>query len=100
MGKDHEKMVDKLLDTTKQEEEEEEGDDMLEDASEVALNKIVLGEKITAIEFHDVSFSYPSRPGICVLEQVSFDLQHHGITALVGRSGSGKVDDRFDNYLL
>ncbi|KAF7189265.1 ABC multidrug transporter MDR5 [Pseudocercospora fuligena] len=42
------------------------------------------------IEFHQVDFSYPSRPEIVVLDTVSFECVPNGVTALVGTSGSGK----------
>lgn len=41
-------------------------------------------------EFKDVSFTYPSRPEITVLENVSFSIAPNKHTALVGLSGSGK----------
>lgn len=42
------------------------------------------------IEIHNVSFSYPARPDIPVLKNVSFDIPANKVTALVGASGSGK----------
>ncbi len=42
------------------------------------------------ISLEDVSFAYPSRPEAAVLQGVTFQLRPRGITALVGRSGSGK----------
>lgn len=41
-------------------------------------------------EFKDVSFTYPSRPEITVLDNVSFSIPPNKHTALVGLSGSGK----------
>ncbi|KAJ5884738.1 hypothetical protein N7495_009248 [Penicillium taxi] len=40
--------------------------------------------------FENVSFTYPSRPEITVLDQVSFSIPANKHTALVGLSGSGK----------
>ncbi|KAG9471740.1 antigen peptide transporter 2 [Eleutherodactylus coqui] len=42
-------------------------------------------------EFKNVTFSYPSRPDIPALQNVSFCLPPGSITALVGASGSGKT---------
>lgn len=41
-------------------------------------------------EFRDVSFTYPSRPEITVLDHVSLSIPANKHTALVGLSGSGK----------
>ncbi|XP_076848345.1 ABC-type oligopeptide transporter ABCB9 isoform X2 [Brachyhypopomus gauderio] len=42
------------------------------------------------VEFHDVTFSYPTRPDTDVLKNVSFSIYPGEVTALVGPSGSGK----------
>jgi ATP-binding cassette subfamily B protein len=42
------------------------------------------------VEFSSVSFAYPTRPGITVLQNVSFELRPGESTALVGPSGAGK----------
>ncbi len=42
-----------------------------------------------SISFRDVSFSYPNRP--LTLSNVSFDIGHGEIVALIGRSGAGKT---------
>nr|XP_020634429.1 antigen peptide transporter 2 [Pogona vitticeps] len=42
------------------------------------------------VSFRNVSFSYPSRPDIQVLKNVSFELRPGEVTALVGLNGSGK----------
>ncbi|CAF4169043.1 unnamed protein product [Rotaria sp. Silwood2] len=55
--------------------------------SETGLKKDNL---IGDINFSNVHFSYPSRPGIKVLNGISFDAKHGQTIALVGSSGSGK----------
>lgn len=42
------------------------------------------------IEFLDVSFSYPSRPTVSVLQHVSLSVHPNEVVAIVGLSGSGK----------
>lgn len=42
------------------------------------------------VDFNHVSFSYPSRPGITVLDDFSLHVPAGKVTALVGASGSGK----------
>ncbi|KAF2270424.1 multidrug resistance protein [Lojkania enalia] len=42
------------------------------------------------IEVKDVSFSYPERPTVTVLDHVSLRIPCNKITAIVGHSGSGK----------
>jgi len=42
------------------------------------------------IEFKDVSFSYPSRPDIPVLDDINFSIEKGEVVALVGPSGGGK----------
>lgn len=42
------------------------------------------------IEFRDVSFTYPSRPGVEVLRSLSLRVPANKCTAIVGLSGSGK----------
>ena len=52
------------------------------------------GEKpesvVGTIGFHEVQFSYPTRPDFPVLKGISFDCPANKVTALVGASGSGK----------
>ena len=43
------------------------------------------------IEFHSVSFNYPSRPDYTVLKEVTFKAAPGETVALVGSSGSGKT---------
>jgi ATP-binding cassette, subfamily B, bacterial len=52
----------------------------------VALPKPAAGE----VEFHEVSFTYPGRPNIPVLDRVSFRVAPGEKLALVGPSGAGK----------
>ena len=42
------------------------------------------------IHFKDVHFTYPSRPGVKILDGISFDVKRGQTIALVGSSGSGK----------
>lgn len=42
------------------------------------------------IEFKNVSFSYPNRIDEKILNNFNFSLKPGGVTAIVGRSGSGK----------
>ncbi|XP_078523706.1 ABC-type oligopeptide transporter ABCB9 isoform X2 [Lissotriton helveticus] len=42
------------------------------------------------VEFKHVTFTYPTRPSVQVLKNVSFTLHPGKVTALVGPSGSGK----------
>lgn len=51
-------------------------------------NLLPAGEGV--IKFEDVSFSYPTRKEALVLKNVSFTLEPGKITAIVGKSGSGK----------
>jgi len=42
------------------------------------------------IKFDHVTFAYPSRPEVYVLDDVNFTIKRDEIVALVGHSGSGK----------
>ena len=49
------------------------------------------GSHVTGdINFKNVSFSYPSRPDVCVLKNVTFHAKPGEVFALVGASGGGK----------
>uniref|UniRef100_A0A7E5A008 Multidrug resistance protein 1 n=1 Tax=Panagrellus redivivus TaxID=6233 RepID=A0A7E5A008_PANRE len=52
------------------------------------------GEKLMNVEgditFSNVGFSYPTRPEVSVLNDVSFSVKHGETVALVGHSGCGK----------
>uniref|UniRef100_A0A803K5B4 Transporter 2, ATP-binding cassette, sub-family B (MDR/TAP) n=2 Tax=Xenopus tropicalis TaxID=8364 RepID=A0A803K5B4_XENTR len=43
------------------------------------------------VEFKNVTFSYPSRPDVPALQNISFKLPPGSVTALVGPSGGGKT---------
>ena len=42
------------------------------------------------VEFKDVTFTYPSRPGQTVIRSMDLVLQPGKVTAVVGDSGAGK----------
>lgn len=43
-----------------------------------------------AIELANVSFNFPSRPNVNILRNVNLKIEPNTVTAIVGRSGSGK----------
>jgi ATP-binding cassette subfamily B protein len=47
-------------------------------------------EKDFAIKFDKVDFSYPARPDILALNNISLDIKHGSFAGIVGQSGSGK----------
>jgi len=54
------------------------------------------------ISFRHVSFAYPRRPTIKVLDEINLDFEAGKVTAIVGASGSGKstivsLTERFYN---
>ncbi|KAH8809292.1 ABC multidrug transporter SitT [Xylogone sp. PMI_703] len=51
---------------------------------------LTLSDVTSGFDFKDVSFTYPSRPEITVLDQVTFSIPLKKHTAIVGLSGSGK----------
>lgn len=65
--------------------------DILDEDSELELNKGKVKTAINgSIEFQNVEFSYPQRPDVQVLKNVSFNVRPNTTVALVGPSGSGK----------
>ncbi|ODQ68563.1 hypothetical protein NADFUDRAFT_20529 [Nadsonia fulvescens var. elongata DSM 6958] len=58
--------------------------------------KTTVGKKLTAanargvISFKNVNFSYPTRPGVPIFNDLSFDIQPGRSVCIVGPSGSGK----------
>ncbi|KAM0875416.1 hypothetical protein ACQ4PT_036806 [Festuca glaucescens] len=53
--------------------------------------KVTCEDRIVGnVEFEDVSFSYPSRPGVTILDSLSLSIESGQRVALVGPSGSGK----------
>ncbi|HXZ46216.1 MAG TPA: ABC transporter transmembrane domain-containing protein [Pseudolabrys sp.] len=51
---------------------------------------VVLPKPNGAVEFHDVTFAYPGRPDVTVLDRLSFRVAPGEKLALVGPSGAGK----------
>lgn len=54
--------------------------------SSIKLSAAPQGE----FQFSEVTFAYPTRPGVPVLDKISFNLPARKTSALVGPSGSGK----------
>jgi len=51
------------------------------------------------IEFDHVTFSYPARPQVRALDDVSFGIKRGDSVALVGHSGSGKKIYNRNNFI-
>lgn len=47
-------------------------------------------ETVGVVDLENVSFEYPTRPGVTVLDNYSLHVPAGKVTALVGSSGSGK----------
>lgn len=43
-----------------------------------------------AVQFRDLTFSYPTRPDVPIFQNLSLDIPAGSVTAVVGSSGSGK----------
>lgn len=52
------------------------------------------------LEFVNVSFAYPSRPTVKVLNDISFKISAGETVAIVGETGSGKVIIFFSSFLI
>lgn len=64
---------------------------IINDKSEKETNKGTLKPEITgAVSFENVAFSYPQRPDVTVLKNVSFSSSKNETIAFVGQSGAGK----------
>lgn len=66
---------------------DQDGEDKVNPFSEDGLKP---EELIGDIEFKNVTFTYPTRPGANVLQDLSFSVPANKTTAIVGASGSGK----------
>ena len=64
----------------------EESQEVIQDLDGIAGEDVLSGQ----ISFRDVSFAYPSRPDILVLDRVDFRVKENQLIALVGPSGAGK----------
>ena len=64
--------------------------DLMEKKTELANGPVKLETLSGHVEFRDVTFSYPSRPGHQVLRNMNLVLQPGKVTAVVGDSGAGK----------
>jgi len=58
--------------------------------TDIDSNKKITSANDYSIKFDKVSFAYPSRPDIQVLNDISLDIIHAKFTGIVGKSGSGK----------
>ncbi|MCB0515098.1 MAG: ATP-binding cassette domain-containing protein [Bacteroidetes bacterium] len=68
--------------------------EILQETPEISLNKHIVPEDIPPIQgnirFKEVSFHYPSRADMRVLNRIDMDIQSGQKIALVGSSGAGK----------
>ena len=64
--------------------------DLMEKKSALTDGPVKLETLSGHVEFRDVTFSYPSRPGHQVLRSMNLVLQPGKVTAVVGDSGAGK----------
>jgi ABC-type multidrug transport system fused ATPase/permease subunit len=65
--------------------------EILENDSEIDISKNPVSVKIDGdISFENVSFYYPSRPELKILDAISFKVEKGKKVALVGSSGAGK----------
>lgn len=60
------------------------------EASAATHQHVLPGHGGAKVEFRDVEFSYPARPGVPVLTSLSLSIQPGQFCALVGPSGAGK----------
>ena len=77
--------------------------EILEYESETQIRAVNPTKFEGKIEFKDISFSYPSRPELPVLNEINFTVQPGQKIALVGSSGAGKstiIQLLFRNYPL
>ncbi|MEN9700404.1 MAG: hypothetical protein RLZZ301_1602 [Bacteroidota bacterium] len=64
---------------------------ILDEHTEMQTNTGTIRQELSGqISVQNLSFSYPQRADMTVLENISFDLQKNQTIALVGQSGSGK----------
>lgn len=65
--------------------------EILDEKVEVHVDKAHKIEKVSGkVSFQNVGFSYPSRPDMEVLKDISFDVPSGKKVAIVGQSGAGK----------
>ncbi len=65
--------------------------DILEEEKEEIHSTFSADDVNGHIKFHNLSFSYPSRPDVQVLNNLNFEVQRGYNIALVGPSGAGKT---------
>ena len=64
--------------------------DLIEKETKLINGNLQPKEIIGRIDFKDVTFTYPSRPGHTVLDKLTFSIQPGKVTAVVGDYGAGK----------